>query len=181
MKKKFDSWWLLLGVYVYVIPVWVVYRLDTNSFILFFVSLGILIFLGKSIMAFQMKPSDWKAGPQNVFSKLRYILPMIAALAFIVYVSLTRTHGGSPMSEGFARNVVEGYVDGTYYLTNHGNYTAVPYDIWELLSTFELLMNALFVIAVVWNIAYSLKTKAVRKMQHVESPQTQPPTERSEH
>lgn len=175
-KKKWDSWWLLLVLYVFVLFAWIVYRLDTESPILFFASLGGLIFLGNTVMAFQMKPSDWEIGPKNVFSKLRFIFPGMAGLVFLFFVIMSQTYGGSPMTEEWARNVVEGYVDGAYYLTNHGVYTAVAYEVWQTLSMVELLLIPLFGVSILWNLAYQAKTK---RLLHLEAANDPPKPEES--
>lgn len=94
--------------------------------------------------------------------KFRYpiwlgVLSLIGFVSFFGFAYYSIHHGGSALSMTEASDRVSDYVEGTYYLSEHGRYTETTEEIWNNMRIFEIEMSISFGVMFITNALFMLK------------------------
>jgi uncharacterized membrane protein len=95
----------------------------------------------------------------TVIDKARIILSALNFILFTGFFIISLSYGGSAASDGYARNRYEYYEVGQYYLSSHGNFTLVTFQIWNTMRIIELITIPTFIFTFFWNFIHIVKTK----------------------
>ena len=101
-------------------------------------------------------PDESSKGKVLMYPPILGIITIIGFLMFFSFVYMSSVHGGSPNNVG-AESYYDGYIVGNYYLNNHGEYTEVSADIYEMMVILQVSMYVSFLIMFIGNILYGLK------------------------
>jgi hypothetical protein len=155
----------ILVILVFVIVSWYVYGLYPYVQNLVFALLVSVMSVVSIIFYYKATELDSESFKNDKsMDRIRVIFTAIAMLMFLGFFALNMKYGGSATSASDAMSRYENYVDGAYYLSSHGNFTEVSYDVWRLMRTVELIVLPSFVIMFVWNFAHGVKTKGWKYM-----------------
>lgn len=145
---------------VFVISFWYIYGLYPYIQNLVSAILATLIALvGIIIYYVKLNNSDNKNERDIGTNRLLITYSYFTMALFILFFVLSVKYGGSSASDEEARSLYENYEIGKYYLVSHGNFTMVPYRIWQRMKILEMIVIPTFIIMFVWNLIHIIKTK----------------------
>jgi hypothetical protein len=87
------------------------------------------------------------------------IVTLIGMGFFFFYIYSVSINGGSAISAETASDFFDGYEQGNYYLSDHGEYTEVSYGIWLYMRSLEILMYISFGIMFIGNASFMLASQ----------------------
>ena len=92
----------------------------------------------------------------------RVIFSGVAMISFLIFFALSMKYGGNFATDEDAMSRYDNYELGEYYLSSHGNFTLVSYNIWLRMKIVELIVIPTFMIMIVWNFIHIVKMKGMK-------------------
>lgn len=150
----------ILVILVFVIVGWYVYGLYPyiqNLIFALLVSVMAIVSVLISYISKDIVKTDFKQ--DKSVDRIRIVFTAVTMIMFFAFFALSMKHGGSAASAEDAMDRYDNYVDGVYYLSSHGNFTAVSYDVWIKMKIVQQIVIPSFVIMFIWNFVHGFKTK----------------------
>lgn len=91
------------------------------------------------------------------------IITIFGVSMFFFYIYYSLKQGGGPADLELASRVYDGYIEGRYYLSNHGDYTEVSYEMYQRMKVLETTMMISFALTFISNGIYTVKNQKLLK------------------
>lgn len=155
----------ILTVLIFVVVSWYVYGLYSYIQNLIFALLVSVMALVSILLSYKSKDADGNEFIQDKsIDKIRIVFSALTMIMFLAFIALSMKHGGSATSAEDAMDRYENYVEGAYYLSSHGDFTTVSYDVWIRMKIVQQIVMPSFVIMFIWNFAHGVKAKGLKYM-----------------